>query len=43
MNNMQGDCSKEHIITRQDIRNVLRELNILGVEKHPNEQVLRHG
>ena len=38
-NNMKGDCSREHIITRQDIRNVFREFNILGVEKHPNDYV----
>ena len=35
--NVYGDCSREHIITKQDIRNVLREFNILGIERHSND------
>ena len=38
-NNVSGNCSREHIITRQDIRNVLCQFNILGIEKHPNDYV----
>ena len=38
-NNVSGDCRREHIITHQDIRNVLNEFNILGVEKHSNDYV----
>ena len=40
--NAIGESSREHIISRQDIRNVLREFNILGIEKHTNDHSSVH-
>ena len=40
--NAIGESSREHIISRQDIRNVLHEFNILGIEKHTNDHSSVH-